>query len=235
MTSTARTARIAGAVYFLSAVAEGLPILYVPGALIVDGDAAATAEKIRASETLFRAGIASELVGAVLLLFVAGLLYRLLHRIDEAQASLMVAFVLVSVPIAFVNVLSEIAALTLVRGAGVLAGIQSSERNALAMFFLNLHASGVSITNVFWGLWLVPLGILVFKSRTLPWILGAWLVADGLALVIVSFTALLVPAQLETVSRFAILPETGELWIMLWLSIFGMKPHSGFAGYAGSA
>jgi hypothetical protein len=82
----------------------------------------------------------------------------------------------VSIPIALLNVLNEIAALTLIHGADFLSVFDEPQRDALAMLFLNLHFQGFMVAQVFWGLWLIPFGVLVFKSGFLPRILGVLLI-----------------------------------------------------------
>ncbi len=189
----------------------------------MEGNAAATARNVLASEMTFRACVLSELVGAVVFIFMVRAFYRLLGGVNKSHANLMVALVLLSVPITFLNVLSELAALTLVHGPNWLSVFDSSQRNALAMLFLSLHADGANVANVFWALWLFPFGVLVIRSGFFPRVLGAWLIANGIALMAVSFTGLLVPAHWSIVNRVAILPELGELWMMAWLLIKGVR------------
>jgi hypothetical protein len=230
MTSHTGTARLAGGLYLLSAVVAGVPLIYVPGNLIVEGDAAATAGKILAWETLFRACMVSELAGSLLLIGLVATLSQLLATGGRLQARLMVVLALLSVPITFVNILNESAALYLVHGAANIAAINRPDRQALAMLFLDLHGDGVSLANIFWGLWLLPFGILVLRTGALPRILGAWLIADCFGLVLVSVTALLSPAYLDIVSRIALVPELGELGAMIWLLVMGARtqemPHA---------
>ena len=176
MKSAKKTARIAGALYLLSAVAAGAPLMYIPSTLIVSENAAATANNILASEMLFRAGIVSELVGAIVFIFLVGALYRLLNGVDKTNAWLMVSLVLLSVPITFLNVLNEIAALTLLHSANFVSVFDKRQVDALVMTFLDLHGSGVLLAQIFWGLWLFPLGVLVFRSGFLPRILGVLLI-----------------------------------------------------------
>jgi hypothetical protein len=178
---------------------------------------------------IFRGCTVSELVGAILFVFLVRTLYRLLTGVDKTYASLMVTLVLVSVPITSLNVLNDIIALTLLHGAKFLSVFDQPQRDALAMLFLGLHGDGITLANIFNGLWLVPFGILVMRSGFIPRILGMLLIADGCALVAVSLTALLLPAYLDIVSRVAIIPELGELWMMAWLLIRGVRvaPASG--------
>jgi hypothetical protein len=136
----------------------------------------------------------------------------------------MVAFVLISVPITFLNVLNEVAALRLLHGDSFLGVVNETHRDVLAMLFLNLHSDGVSLANIFWGLWLFPFGALVIRSNFIPPILGVPLILNGVALVVVSLTALMLPAHLGGVGRYAMIPELGELWMMVWLLVKGVRP-----------
>ena len=219
-----KTARLAGTLYLLSAIAAGAPLIYVSNSLIVPDDAAKTAANILGSEGAFRACMVSELIGATLFIFVVFALYRLLSDVNKALASLMVTLVLISVPISFLNVLNEFAALRLLHGDSLLGAVSGVQRDALALSFLNLHGDGVSLANIFWGLWLFPFGALVMRSGFIPWILGVLLIINGIALVVVSLTAVLLPAFLDSMSRYATIPELGELWMMAWLLIVGVKP-----------
>src|SRR5882724_6781334 len=139
MSSTKNPGRFVGLLYILTSIPGFFAMMYVPGKLIVHGDAAATANNIAASETLFRLGIAAELIGQAGFIFVALALYDLLKGINRRRASLMVALIVVSIPIAFVNELNSIAALVLVRGADFLSVFDKPQRESMAMLFLNLH------------------------------------------------------------------------------------------------
>jgi hypothetical protein len=215
--------RMAGALYLLSAIAAGIPLIYVPGFLIVDGNASATSDHVLTNEFLFRACMVSELVGALLLVTVVFILRRLLRSTSETLAQLMAVLVLLSVSITFVNILTEVASLDLFHGAAALATLSQGQRGALAMLCLNLHGDGANIANIFWGLWLFPFGLLVARSRALPRLLGVWLIADCFALVAVSITTMLNPNWTDTVNKAALPAELGELAAMMWLVIKGAR------------
>ncbi len=191
MSSTKNPGRFAGLLYVVFSIPGFFAMVYVPSKLIVHGNAAATANNIAANETLFRLGIAAQLIGMAGFIFVALALYDLLKGVNRRHASLMVTLIVVSVPIAFLNELNSIAALVLVRGADFLSTFEKPQRDALAMLFLRLHGQGFVVAEIFWGLWLFPLGLLVYRSRFLPRFLGVWLALAGFAWMILSLTGVL--------------------------------------------
>jgi len=223
MTSTKKTARVAGLLYLLLVLTAPISLMYVPGKLIVWNNAAATASNILASQSLFRIGIVSSLVSSVTFIFLVLALYRLLKGVNQHQAALMVILTLAGVPLGLLNELNQLAVLALTRGADVLSALDKPQRDALALFFLNLHGQGIIVAELFWGLWLFPFGLLVFRSRFLPRILGVWLIINGCAYVTMSLTGLLLPQYYRTVSNVALPALLGEMAIMLWLLVMGAK------------
>jgi Domain of unknown function (DUF4386) len=223
MNSTKQTARIAGLLYLVNGITGFFGIIYVPSRLMVSGNPAATAQNILASQSLFRLGIVSELICALEFIFVLWALYRLLGGVNTTHASLMVILGLAFVPIMCVNVLNEIAALTLLRGADFLSGLGEPQRVALAMLFLDLHRYGYVIGWIF-GPWLFFFGLLVFKSGFLPRILGVLLIAACFGYLADCLTPLLLPGYANSAGRFASsLLTLGEPAIILWLLIMGAK------------
>ncbi len=224
MSSTKNPGRFAGLLYIVMSIVGFFAMAYVPGKLIVHGNATGTATNIAASETLFRLGIAGELIGQAGFIFVALALYDLLKGVSRRHASLMVTLIVVSIPIAFLNELNSIAALVLVRGADFLSIFEKPQRDALAMLFLNLHHYGFVVAEIFWGLWLFPLGLLVYRSRFLPRFLGVWLAIAGFAWVILSLTGVLLPQYQDNVDTYSQPALFGELAFMFWLVIKGARP-----------
>ena len=221
MNSTKKAARVAGLLYFLISLPGVFCLLYIPSHFIVSGDGAATASKILASEFVFRLGIVSELIGFTGFIFVVRALYRLLVGVNKLQASLMQTLMLVSIPISLLNVLNEIAALTLMRGADFISVFDKPQRDALAMLFLDLHFQGIMVAQVFWGLWLIPFGILVFQSGFLPRILGVLLVIACFGYLANSLFAFgMLP---HAISRVVGQLTICELPIIFWLLIVGAK------------
>jgi hypothetical protein len=223
MNSTKKTARIAGMLYLVNGLTGFFGIVYVPSRLVVSGNAAATAQNILASERLFRLGIASELICAVEFIFLLWVLYRLLGGVDRTHASLMLILGLAFVPLMCLNVLNEIAALTLLRGGDFLSALGQPQREAMAMLFLDMHRYGYVIGWIF-GPWLFFFGLLVFKSGFLPRVLGALLIAACFGYLADSLTPLLLPDYAILVGRIASIPLTlGEPAIILWFLIRGAK------------
>jgi hypothetical protein len=223
MHPTDKAARIAGAWYVSLVLTAPFSLIYVPNTVIVRGNATATANNVLAHETLFRLGIVADLFASVTFMFVVLALYRLLRDVNTTRAAQMVALAMVSVAVGFMNVLNNIAALILFRGADFLTVFEKPQRDALGMLFIRLHGQGIAINEIFWGLWLLPFGLLVMRSGFLPRILGVLLIVNCFAYVALSLTALLVPDYLGLVSRCAFPAQLGELWIMLWLLIKGAK------------
>jgi len=224
MNSTKKQARVAGLLYLLMGITAPIGLIYVPSTLIVPGSATATADHIRASESLLRIGIASELFHQIIYIFLVLALSRLFKAVDEKQATLMVILgALVSVPIVFLNVLNEFAALGLAKGADFLSVFETRQLDALALLFLRLHGQGLVVVSIFWGLWLFPFGILVIRSGFIPRVLGVLLMIAGLGYLISTSTSLLLPGYGHLVDRFAMVLELGELPIIFWLLIWGAK------------
>src|SRR6266699_2694707 len=176
MHPTKKAARITGFIYLSMVFTAPFSLIYVPSKLIVRGNAAATADNILAHETMFRLSIFGDLLGHVIFICLAIALYRLLSSVNKTWAMLMVAFVLVSAAVGFLNALNNIAAVILFRGGEFLDVLDKTQRDALAMLFIRLHNQGEFISEIFWGVWLFPFGLLVYRSGFLPRILGIWLI-----------------------------------------------------------
>lgn len=213
-----RTARLAGGLYLAMAPFGFFGILYVPSVLLVPGDAATTARNIMASECLFRSGTVSHLIGQIIFIFLVLALYRLLKPVNKDHAVLMVVLALLGIPITFLNEVHHLAALRLLSSADD-AAFTSTQLQAQAMLFLDMRRSGILVTQVFWGLWLLPLGFLVFRSGFLPKLLGILLVIGGAGYLVDWGTQLLFPG-LPTISQFTFI---GELLFPLWLLIKGVN------------
>jgi len=234
--SQCQAARVAAVLYVLMVITAPFALIYVPRKLMVPGDATATADSLRASESLLRLGIGSELFHQAVAIFLVLALYRLFKPVSEKLAELVVILgALVSVPIVFLNVVSEIAALILVSGADFLSVFERQELDALAYLFLRLHEEGLVVTSVFWGLWLFPFGMVVTQSGFVPRVLGVLLIVAGSAYLASSFTSLVLPRYAELVDTFAGVLAFGELPFTLWLWVWGVRLRPSVAPAAQSA
>jgi hypothetical protein len=224
MNEIQRQARLAGWLYLLVGISAPFGLVYVPGRLIVSEDATATADHIRAAEALFRFGIGSELFHQTVFIFLVLALYRLLKGVDKSQARLMVILgALVSVPIVFMNVISELAALILVGAPKYLSVFNKDQLDAMAYLFLRLHGQGIIVAGIFWGLWLFPFGALVIRSGFVPRLLGVLLILAGIGNLAGSCTAILLPGYRHFVDPVAMVLQWGELPMLVWLLIWGAR------------
>ena len=224
--STKRTARIAGVLYVLLALTGIFSLIYVPTTLVVFGDATATAENIRSSELLFRSGILSGLVSNVIFVFLVLALYRLLKETSHKQAMLMVTLVVISVATGFANTINQLGALIALSGADFLSVFEKPELDAIAYLFIRLNSWGIQIIQIFWGLWLFPFGLLVYRSGFIPKILGVLLMIAGFGYLLGSFMFQILPQYDDALSTFIMVLEMGELPIIFWLLIVGAKAQS---------
>jgi Domain of unknown function (DUF4386) len=225
MSSTRNPGRVAGWWYLLLVLLGPLRLIYIPEKLFVRGDAAATVNNIAAQEMLFRLGIASQLVGAVVLIFLTLAFYRLFKGVDERLAVLVVILGgVMPALIYFFNVVNDFGALLAVRGGEFLSVFDKPQRDALAMLFLRLYDRATTGAEILWGLWLIPLALLVYRSRFLPRFLGVWLIINGIAYVVLSLTGTLAPEYQARVFNWGQPAFLAEVALMLWLVIKGAKP-----------
>ena len=217
-TSPLVRARVAGALYLLSNIFAPFTLLYLPSRFIVRGDAAATAKNILASEMLFRLGIVGNLFTFIANIFLALALYQLLKVVSKNMASVMVILFLVGVPIAMLNEVTQLAVLRLLSGADYLKVYAPDQLQALAYLLLGLHDQGLLVAHIFFGLWLLPMGYLVFRSGFIPKIVGVLLVIAGVGYVVQSFATFL-----GYNVNIIVYTGLGELVFLLWLLIKGVN------------
>ena len=225
MRSTRNPGRVAGLWYLLLCLIGPLRLMYIPGKLFVHGNAAATVDNIAAHQWLFRFGILGDLLCAVILIFLVLAFYRLFKDVDQNLAVLVVIFGgVMPALIYFVGVVSDFAVLTFIRGGDFLSVFDKPQRDALAMLFLKLRDHQNTAAEILWGLWLLPLALLVYKSRFLPRFLAAWLVLDGFCYLALSLAGVLWPQYQTKVFALSQPAFFGEIALMLWLVIKGAKP-----------
>ena len=211
-------ARVSGILY-LSMVPLGFFGMFGHSNLFVPGDAVATVTNIMASESLYRLSIMSALIVQIVNILLVLVLYKLLKPVSRNYAMLMVIFFLVSVPITMLNELNQFAALVLLSNSDYLTVFQTDQLQAQVMIFLDMHEHGIHISGLFWGLWLFPMGYLVFKSGFLPKILGVLLIIGCFGYLIDSVRFFFFPS----VEPIVLYTFWGELLLPLWLVIKGVN------------
>ena len=227
MSSARNPGRVVGYWYLLLVLLGPLSLIYIPNKLFVHDNAAATATNIAAHEWLFRFGMLSDLLGAVVLIFLVLAFYQLFKGVDQQLAVLLVIVGgVMPALLNFVNVVSDAGALMFAGGGGAdfLSVFDKPQRDALVLLFLRLHHAQIVAAEILWGLWLFPMGALVYKSRYLPRFIGVWLIVNGVAYVVLSFTGLFFSDYQNKVFAFSQPALFGELAIMLWLVIKGANP-----------
>jgi hypothetical protein len=195
----------------------------VPGKIYLPGDAAATAANILAQRALFQAQIAVGIVAELAFVGAVLALYRLLRGVDRDLAAVMVILILIDVPLAFLGVANEVATLAFLTDPGFLSVFEEPQREALALLLVQFDRKGVLVSQIFWGLWLLPLGLVVYRSRFLPHFLGVWLLVTGLAYLALSAIGIALGRQPETALAAATPLLLGELALTLWLLAVGVR------------
>jgi hypothetical protein len=223
--STKTIARITGLLYLLIFVTAGFSEGFVRASLIVPGDATATAANIVAAEQLFRLGIASDLIAFSADAVVAVLLYVLLRPVSRTLALLAASLRLIAHPaIASINMLNQYMALQLLRGEGYLTVFSPEQIDALVLLFLTAHTYGYLIGGIFFGLHLIVLGYLLYRSSLFPAILGGLVALAAIGYLTESFTFFLVPAYEPVAATIVIVTAVvGEIALALYLVVKGVR------------
>lgn len=222
ITSRKNTARFAGLLYLVWILTGLFAMFYIPSRIDLAGDAATNAQNILSNELLFRTGIINDLVSSAVWVVMVLVFYRLFKSINEPMAKLLVALVIVQIPIVFVAESFNITSLMILKGE-ILKTFEPNQRQELAMLLLKITDHGAPAFEIYWGLWLLPLAFLVYRSHFLPRFLGVWLAINGFAFLVLSFTTLLLPEYKDMVFKIAFPAMLGEVAFMLWLLIKGAK------------
>jgi len=225
MNITSKTARIAGLLYLIVVLCGILSLAYVPSVIETSKDGATLVAAIRSHETLFRLGIAAGLICYTAFLLLPLVLYRLLAPFGQNAAIAMVALATASVPIAFANMIYRINVLSLLGDEPGLAGLTAAALEMQVLLSLESYWNGIFILKIFWGLWLLPFGWLLFRSRLIPRIFGVLLMAGCFGYLVAFFGRLLMPefAELSFAGYISLPGSIGEIGTCLWLLIMGAR------------
>lgn len=219
-----RTARTAGLIYLLIAITGVFGIMYVPMQLIDFGNLPLTIRTILRHEFLFRAGIMSNLVCQTLFVFLVLQLYKLFQHVSKHLSRTMFALVIVGVPIAFLIIFNQLFALLLLK-ENLTKGFPPTQLQSLIMAFIKMYNYGNVVIGIFWGLWLIPFGQLVYRSGFMPKILGILLIIGGSAYVLDAFIFVLFPSYHYSITGIIVglTSSVAEFAMVFWLLIKGVR------------
>jgi hypothetical protein len=221
--SLKKIARGAGILYIIMDVFMIFGGMYVDSKIYVPGDAVATISNILAFDWLFRLGFVSWIVGYIVYLFLVLALYNLFKSVDRGQARLMVILVVASVSLSILNMLNQYAPIVLLSGAEHLSAFNPAQLQTLAMVFFDMYQHGIMLAEIFWGLWLIPFGILVYRSGFVPKVLGVLLIIGCFGHLLSFLSTFLFPNYSAILIPISKMVMVGELPIFLWLLIKGAK------------
>lgn len=220
MTSIKKTARFAGFLYFLQIPLGVFGFVYVPTVLIIPGNMTASITNILDHEFLFRLGMVSTILCALVTVATAYFIFKVLEPVNKNSAKWIAVFALIAAPITMLNELNNVAVLVLLKGNDYSSALNSAQMNTLISLFFDLHKYGLQLSGIFFGLWLLPMGYLVFKSNYIPKVIGVFLIITCLGYLIDFLLFFLAPNFGVTVSDFTWL---GEVMMVLWLLIKGVN------------
>ena len=224
MNSRKQTARLAGALYLMMGVFSVISLVYFPGRFVVPGDATATAARIVSAPQLYRLWAASDLAVEFFYIYLAMTLYQLFKDVDRTQARVLVAMVLVQVPMWFALTLTQLASRVFLNGSSYWSVFDKAQLDALALGFLGLSSRGADAMSAYWGLWLLPFGLLIYKSRFIPRLVGVFVLVAASAYLVSAATSFFFPAYHRFVFWGAApLYGLGEIGIIGWLLVNGAK------------
>lgn len=222
MIPSKKAARLAGFLWLLMFVFG--PIAQIArDKLFIAGDMGVTANNINANEFLFRIGFVSDLIMMIVYVLLSLALYKLFSEVNKTLSIIMVIFVMLGTSINMINLLNEFSALHMLSGTEYLSAFTDAQLQAKAMLSYDLYLHGYEIANIYFGLWLIPLGLLVYKSGFLPKALGILLIVGGSGLLMNVFVHFLFPSYL-IINAILLIPQIiAEILFMLWILIRGIN------------
>ena len=224
MNSNKKTARIAGVLYLLVGFFGGFAEGYLEPKMYVAGNAAATVGNVVADSGLVRIGVVADLLDATFFIILALVLYVLFKHVRESVARAMLVFVVIAVAITCLSALFEYEGLQVATGAVDMTSLGTAGSNAVVLLLLDAQHYGLLIAQIFFGLWLAPLGYLVYKSGWFPKSLGIILIAACVSYLVDFLAAFLFPETSKVIHGFAIiLPAIAEPWMVLYLLVVGVR------------
>ena len=224
MSSPKQLARIAGVFYLLVGIFGGFAEGFVDPKLHAAGNAAATAANVAANAELVRMGVVAHLVDGVFFALTAMTLYLLLNHVHKNAARSMVVFVVIAVGMICLNAVFLFEGMQVATDPSYVAAFGVAGSSALVMVLLDIQHYGTLAAQVFFGLWLAPLGYLAYRSGLFPKGLGVVLVLATVSYLADSLAAFLLPhLELQIKPFLIIAPLVGEIWMVVYLLVKGVK------------
>ena len=224
MTGQKRLARTAGVYYLVVAVFGGFAHA-VRTQVYVPGDATSTADNVVAHADLVRFSFAADLVQATFAIFLVMALYRLLRHVQPSIARAMVVFVVLQVGITCLNLVHQFGALMVATRSSYSSAFGEEGTDALVLLLMELQHNGYLVAQIFFGLWLFPLGLLAYRSGMFPRALGVILMLATGAYVVDTALQFLAPDVADVVSGPVLIPVVivAEVWMMGYLLVKGVR------------
>jgi hypothetical protein len=224
-TSPKRLARIAGVLYLLNGIIAGFAEGFVEPKMYAAGNAATTAGNVVANAELVRLAVVADLIQATVWVFLGMTLYLLLKHVNKSVASAMVILVAIGASIVYLNTVFEFEGLRAATGAVNLAAFGTAGSNALVLLLLDAQHYGVFIAQIFYGLWLVPLGYLAYKSEGwFPKWLGVLLIVGSACYIVDLLAQFLVPDFGVKIHAFVVIPSAiAEISMVVYLLVIGVR------------
>lgn len=222
--STKAQARIAGVLYLLVGVFGGFAEGFVEPKMYVAGNAAATAGNVVANAGLVRIGVLADLLDPTLFVFLALTLYGLLNRIDRGMARAMVVLVAISAGLQVLATVVEFEGLRVATDSAYATALGAGGASALVMLLIDTQHYGLLGAQIFFGLWLAPLGYLAYQSGWFPRALGAALVIGAACYILDVVAQFAVPGLGQKIAGFIVLPSAiAEVWMLGYLLLVGIR------------
>ena len=216
------TARIAGAIYLVMSLFAAPELLFIPN-YVIAGDAAATAQRIADGADTYRLLMLGGLIGSILFIVLGWSLYYLFEEVDRKLAMLMLLLVVASSTLGIVDTGMLSPPLVLHARPEFLSAFTAPQLDALSLALLQIREYVLRANESLWGVWLIPFGILIVKSRFIPKIIGVLLLIASVGYIAMSFAAIAFPAQSAAVARVGSILIQCELSVILWLLIMGAR------------
>ncbi len=222
--SSKHLARIAGVLYLLVGIFGGFAQGFVYPKVYAAGDAATTAANLIANSGLVRMGVVADLLDNTVWVFLALILYRLLRHVNKRVARAMVVLVAIGAGITMLNAVFEFEGLRIATGAVNLGAFGAAGSNALALLLVDAQHYGLLIAQIFFGLWLVPLGYLAYRSGMFFKPLGVLLVVGAACYLVDTFAAFLLPDLGKAIHGYVTIPSAiAEIWMLGYLLVIGVR------------